>query len=72
MPTYSKAARLSLCGCIWMCMKPEGVIPHCFGDSEERNSMIELLQQRNRVRFNNEAERQFFYVITFQGNTRMS
>lgn len=41
-------------------MKPEGVIPHCFGDSEERNSMIELLQQRNRVRFNNEADRQFF------------
>ena len=41
-------------------MKPERGIPHCFGDSEERNSMIELLQQRNRVSFNNEADSVFF------------
>ena len=41
-------------------MKPEGVIPHCFGDSEERNSMIELPRRRNTVSFNNEADRHFF------------
>lgn len=41
-------------------MKPKGVIPHCFEDAEERNSMIELLQRRNTVSFNNEADRNFF------------